>query len=169
MVGMAGHEVLFAYEIINLALEAKRDVFVYISLKAQTERDINAVGIKILVGGFQTAAAGYDEVLHIGEGEVARDGILLAIHDDLASLHGIDAILAAVAHVGSDTRAQIDIEPVALSAVAKSFGKVALGSQSETMVFYFLITIQMGTTIRIETYRGVSLFTTVGRIKVIDA
>lgn len=169
MVGVAWHEVLLAYEIIYLALDAERDVPVYISLKAQAERDIDAVGVKILVGGFQAAAAGDDEVLHVGEGEVARDGILLAIHDDLASLHGIDAILAAVAHVGSDTRAQIDIEPVALSAVAKSFGKVALGCQSETMVLNFLVTIQMGTTIRIETHRGVSLFTTIRRIKVIDA
>ena len=169
MVGVARHEVLLAYEVVDLALDAERDVPIHICLKAQAERDIDAVGIKILVGGFQTAAARDDEVLHVGEGKVARDGIFLAIHDDLAALHGVDAILAAVAHVSSDSRTEIDIQPVALSAVAKSFGEVALGRKAETVVFYFLITIQMGTTIRIETHRGVSLFTTVGRIKVINA
>ena len=169
MVGVAGHEVLLAYEVVDLALHAERDVPIHISLKAQAERDIDAVGIKILVGGFQTAAARDDEVLHVGEGEVTRDGIFLAIHDDLAALHGIDAVLAAVAHVSSDSRTEIDIQPVALSVVAKSLGEVALGRKAETVVFYFLITIQMGTTIRIETHRGVSLFTTIGRIKVINA
>ena len=169
MVGVAGHEVLLAYEVVDLALDAERDVPIHISLKAQAERDIDAVGIKILVGGFQTAAAGDDEVLHVGEGEVTRDGIFLAIHDDLAALHGIDAVLAAVAHVSSDSRTEIDIQPVALSAVAQALGKITLGRKAETVVFYFLITIQMGTPLLIETHLGVSLLTAVRRIKVINA
>ena len=169
MVGVARHEVLLAYEVVDLALDAERDVPIHISLKAQAERDIDAVGIKILVGGFQTAAAGDNEVLDIGEGEVARDGIFLAIHDDLAALHGIDAVLAAVAHVSSDSRTEIDIQPVALSAVAQALGKITLGRKAETVVFYFLITIQMGTPLLIETHLGVSLLTAVRRIKVINA
>ena len=169
MVGVARHEGFLAHEIVEFAFHTERDVAVYIHLHAQREGNVEAVAVETLVGGLETARAGHHKVLHIGEGEVARDGIFLAIHDDLATLHGINAVLAAIAYVGSKSRAQIDIEGMAAPAVAQALGKITLSSNAETMIFYFLITIQMGTTLLIKTHLGVSLLTAVRRIKVINA
>lgn len=169
MVGVTRHESFLAHEIVEFAFYTERDVAVYIHLDAQREGDVETVAVETLIGGLETARAGHHKVLHVGESEVARDGIFLAIHDDLAALHGIDAILTAIAYVGSKPRAQIDIEGMAAPAVAQALGKIALGCHPETMIFYFLITIQMGTTLLIETHLGVSLLTAVRRIKVINA